>query len=61
MFIAMGFLWRVGAGAVAVKSKRVRGFMCTGFLSLFLGFNKREEVILVKDQEGTTRKLRTIQ
>ena len=58
MFIAMGFLWRVGAGAVAVDVLASPWLlMCTGFLSLFLGFNKRRgELILVKDQEGTTRK-----
>lgn len=58
MFIAMGFLWRVGAGAVAVNVPASPWLlMCTGFLSLFLGFNKRRgELILVKNQEGTTRK-----
>ena len=58
MFIAMGFLWRVAAGSIAVEvAPSPWLLMCTGFLSLFLGFNKRRgEIVLVKDQEGTTRK-----
>jgi len=61
MFIAMGFLWRVAAGAVAISvAPSPWLLMCTGFLSLFLGFNKRRgEIVLIKEQEpkeGTTRK-----
>ena len=58
MFIAMGFLWRVAAGAVVINVNPSPWLlMCTGFLSLFLGFNKRRgEIMLVKGQEGTTRK-----
>ena len=64
MFIAMGFLWRVAAGAVAVDVAASPWLlMCTGFLSLFFGIQQASwRTILVKDQEGTTRKnLRTIQ
>jgi 4-hydroxybenzoate polyprenyltransferase len=61
MFIAMGFLWRVAAGAVAISvAPSPWLLMCTGFLSLFLGFNKRRgEIVLIKDEaptEGSTRK-----
>ena len=56
MFIAMGFLWRVAAGAVAINVEPSPWLlMCTGFLSLFLGFNKRRgEMLLVQGSE--TRK-----
>ena len=56
MFIAMGFLWRVVAGAVAIEVKISPWILiCTGFLALFLGFNKRRgELMLVKGSE--TRK-----
>jgi 4-hydroxybenzoate polyprenyltransferase len=53
MFIAMGFLWRVAAGAIAIEVAPSNWLlMCTGFLSLFLGFNKRRgEILLVEGAE----------
>lgn len=56
MFIAMGFLWRVAAGAIAIEVVPSPWLlMCTGFLSLFLGFNKRRgEMLLISGSE--TRK-----
>ena len=56
MLIATGFLWRVAAGAVAIGVAASPWLlMCTGFLSLFLGFNKRRgEMVLVEGAD--TRK-----
>jgi len=56
MFIALGFLWRVVAGAFAINVPISPWILiCTGFLALFLGFNKRRgELLLVKDR--STRK-----
>ena len=56
MFIALGFLWRVVAGALAINvSISPWILICTAFLALFLGFNKRRgELLLVKDR--STRK-----
>ena len=42
MFIAAGFLWRAAAGAVAIGVVISPWLLtCTGFLAMFLGFNKR--------------------
>lgn len=42
MLITAGFLWRAVAGAVAIQVSISPWFLlCTAFLSLFLGFNKR--------------------
>jgi 4-hydroxybenzoate polyprenyltransferase len=42
MFLAAGFLWRAVAGAVAIDVVISPWLLlCTGFVSLFLGFNKR--------------------
>ncbi|MBM74374.1 MAG: decaprenyl-phosphate phosphoribosyltransferase, partial [Proteobacteria bacterium] len=52
MFIASGFIWRVVAGAVAINVAISPWLLtCTGFLALFLGFNKRRgELISMKDK-----------
>lgn len=59
MFLAAGFVWRAIAGAVAIDvAVSPWLFLCTAFLSLFLGFNKRRgELLLVGDQSGTRRNL----
>ena len=56
MFIALGFLWRVVAGALAINvSISPWILICTAFLALFLGFNKRRgELLLIEDR--STRK-----
>jgi 4-hydroxybenzoate polyprenyltransferase len=59
MFIAMGFLWRVAAGAVAIEvSPSPWLLMCTGFLSLFLGFNKRRGEMLLIEGFDTRKNLK---
>lgn len=60
MFISAGFLWRAAAGAVAIGVTISPWLlMCTAFLSLFLGFNKRrgELMLLSGDAEGHRRNL----
>jgi 4-hydroxybenzoate polyprenyltransferase len=56
MFIALGFIWRVVAGALAINvSISPWILICTAFLALFLGFNKRRgELLLIEDR--STRK-----
>lgn len=57
MFIATGFLWRAFAGALAIGvSVSVWLFLCTGFLALFVGFNKRRAELEGLGAEGGTRK-----
>ena len=58
MFITAGFLWRVTAGAIAISVKISPWIViCTAFLALFLGFNKRRgELLLLQNQSGETRK-----
>ncbi|MEC7985511.1 MAG: decaprenyl-phosphate phosphoribosyltransferase [Myxococcota bacterium] len=58
MFITAGFLWRVIAGAVAIDVKISPWIIvCTAFLALFLGFNKRRgELLLLDSNGGETRK-----
>jgi len=59
MFLAAGFIWRAIAGAVAIKVIISPWLLlCTAFLALFLGFNKRrgELVLLGADKAATTRK-----
>jgi len=58
MMIAGGFLWRAAAGAVVISvSISPWLLLCTGFLALFLGFNKRRgELQLLEDQAGEHRK-----
>ena len=59
MFIAMGFLWRVAAGAVAIEVIASPWLlMCTGFLSLFLGFNKRRGEMLLVEGSKTRKNLK---
>ncbi len=55
MVIAMGFVWRAFAGAIAIDVKiSIWLFLCTAFLALFLGFNKRRaELVHIGDKEGT--------
>jgi len=55
MVIAMGFVWRAFAGAIAIDVKiSIWLFLCTAFLALFLGFNKRRaELVNIGDKEGT--------
>lgn len=59
MFIAAGFVWRAAAGAVAIQVQISAWLLvCTVFLSLFLGFNKRRgELALMRDQAQNTRKI----
>ncbi|MCB9764600.1 MAG: decaprenyl-phosphate phosphoribosyltransferase [Alphaproteobacteria bacterium] len=58
MFLALGFLWRVVAGAVAIEVWISPWLlMCSGFLALFLGFNKRRgELVLLEDDAQNHRK-----
>ncbi len=59
MMIAAGFLWRAAAGAVAIGvSISPWLLLCTAFLALFFGFNKRrgEIVLLGAEKARTTRK-----
>lgn len=58
MFIALGFLWRVAAGAMVIDVPPSPWLLiCTGFLSLFLGFNKRRgELHVVEENSSKTRK-----
>ena len=59
MFLAACYLWRAVAGAVAI-SARVSPWLllCTAFLALFLGFNKRRgELLLLDGQKGTRKAL----
>ncbi len=59
MFLASGFVWRTLAGAIAIDvSVSAWLFLCTAFLSLFLGFNKRRaELLQVGAGAGTRRNL----
>jgi 4-hydroxybenzoate polyprenyltransferase len=59
MMIAAGFLWRAAAGAVAIGVTISPWLLlCTAFLALFLGFNKRrgEQALLVQVDVGKVRK-----
>ena len=54
MLIATGFLWRVAAGALAIDVPISPWLlMCTGFLALFFGFNKRRGELLNVKEKGT--------
>lgn len=59
MFLASGFVWRAVAGAVAIQVHVSPWlFLCTAFLALFLGFNKRRaELVHVGAHSGTRRAL----
>ena len=57
LFLASGFVWRVLGGAVAI-SVNVSDwlFLCTVFVALFFGFNKRRgELVAVGAHSGTRR------
>lgn len=59
MFLASGFVWRAVAGAVAIGvAVSPWLFVCTAFLALFLGFNKRRgELLSLGDDAGTRKNL----
>lgn len=59
MFLSAGFLWRAAAGAVAIDVQISPWLLvCTAFVSLFFGFNKRRgELVLMADRARTTRKI----
>lgn len=58
MMIAAGFLWRAAAGAVVIDVHLSEWLLlCTGFLALFLGFNKRRgELSLLEEDASNFRK-----
>ncbi|MEC8423905.1 MAG: decaprenyl-phosphate phosphoribosyltransferase, partial [Myxococcota bacterium] len=57
MFLSAGFLWRAAAGAVAINEHISPWLLLvTGFVSLFLGFNKRRgELAMMGEQARSTR------
>jgi 4-hydroxybenzoate polyprenyltransferase len=59
LFLSSGFVWRVMAGAVAIQVPSSPWlFLCTVFLALFFGFNKRRaELLHVGAHTGTRRNL----
>jgi 4-hydroxybenzoate polyprenyltransferase len=59
MFLALGFVWRVVAGALAIQVHVSAWlFLCTAFIALFLGFNKRRaELAKLGGKAGTRRNL----
>ena len=59
MFLSSGFVWRAVAGAVAIGvAVSPWLFVCTAFLALFLGFNKRRgELLALGDAAGTRKNL----
>lgn len=59
MFLAAGFVWRVIAGAAAIHvTVSPWLFLCTAFLALFVGFNKRRgELRELGDAAGTRKNL----
>lgn len=57
MFLALGFIWRVLAGALAIKVAISPWLLlCTAFLALFLGFNKRRGELRELGEHAGTRK-----
>lgn len=58
MMLSVGFLWRAVAGAVVLDVMISPWLLvCTGFFSLFLGFNKRRgELDLLKDGADAHRR-----
>ena len=59
LFLSSGFVWRVVAGAIAVDVAVSEWlFLCTVFVALFFGFNKRRaELMHVGAHSGTRRNL----
>lgn len=59
LFLASGFVWRTIAGALAVRVEVSPWlFLCTAFVALFFGFNKRRaELLQVGAHTGTRRNL----
>ena len=58
MFLASGFVWRAIAGAVAIDVDVSPWlFLCTAFLALFLGFEKRRGELRMVGEGGGTRKI----
>ena len=58
MFLSACYLWRAVAGAVAISVPISPWLLlCTAFLALFLGFNKRRgEIMLLDGKKSGTRK-----
>jgi len=57
LFLSSGFLWRVIAGAKAVDVEVSSWlFLCTVFVALFFGFNKRRGELVKMGGEAGTRK-----
>lgn len=58
MFLAACYMWRAVAGAVAIGVHVSPWLLlCTAFLALFLGFNKRRgEILLLEGRVAGTRK-----
>jgi 4-hydroxybenzoate polyprenyltransferase len=59
LFLASGFVWRTLAGAIAIQVEVSEWlFLCTAFVALFFGFNKRRaELLHVGAHTGTRRNL----
>ena len=59
MFLAACYLWRAVAGAVAIDVEISPWLLlCSAFLALFLGFNKRRgEILLLEGALGTRKSL----
>ena len=59
MVLSSGFVWRAIAGAIAIGvAVSPWLFLCTAFLALFLGFNKRRaELLHIGADSGTRRNL----
>lgn len=59
LFLGSGFVWRTIAGAIAIRVEVSPWlFLCTAFVALFFGFNKRRaELLHVGAHTGTRRNL----